>query len=103
MITELKLPEVEARLDRLEILLKEVRQMAIKSTLESDGQKIVQIKDIIGKNGLMSAPTFYKHVKSGKITLLKLGGRSYVKQEDFYNVFKAIDRSTQKLERAENA
>jgi hypothetical protein len=51
----------------------------------------------------MSAPTFYKHVKSGKITLLKLGGRSYVKQEDFYKVFKEIDRSTQKLERAENA
>ena len=88
-MSELRMPEMEVRLDRVETLLRELKLIIYKSTNQKD-QKL-PIKDIIGKGGLMSAPTFYKHVKSGRITLLKLGGRSYVDREAFNNAFKVID------------
>jgi len=102
MINQLHLPEVEQRLKLLENAVRTLCS-TLSTSQKSFNDEVLPIKEIIGKGKLMSAPTFYKHVKSGKITLLKLGGRSYVKQEDFYKVFKEIDRSAQKLERAENA
>jgi hypothetical protein len=39
---------------------------------------------------MLSKPTFYSHVKSGKITLYKMGGRSYVDAVEFNNAFRKV-------------
>lgn len=49
----------------------------------------IPVQEIFSKK-LLSKPTFYSHVKSGKITLYKLGGRSYVDANEFNDSFKKV-------------
>jgi hypothetical protein len=49
----------------------------------------IPIKEIFLKK-MMSKGTFYSHVRSGKITLYKLGNRSYVDRVEFEQAFKKV-------------
>lgn len=49
----------------------------------------IPVQEIFSKK-MLSKPTFYAHVKSGKITLYKLGGRSYVDLNEFNESFKKV-------------
>lgn len=44
----------------------------------------------IFKLKLISKPTFYEHVRSGTISLYKLGGRSYVDAKEFNEAFTKV-------------
>ncbi len=47
----------------------------------------------IWKQKLISKPTFYKLLKEGKITMYKLGERSYVDKLEFESAFKKVELS----------
>lgn len=52
--------------------------------------RFIPILDLF-KNKIFSRPTFYEHVKSGKITMYKLGGRSFVDKEEFESNFQKVE------------
>ncbi len=80
--------ELEKRLERIEALIIANNQKEVASNLvTSDDNEVMSITEICGKGKLMSRPTFYKHVKSGRITLYKLGNRSFVSKKEFYKAF----------------
>jgi hypothetical protein len=71
--------------------LEELIRKTLESVLSNSSQKtppnIEGIKFIptmdIYEQKIMSKPTLYAHVRQGKITLYKFGGRSYVNKEEF--------------------
>lgn len=52
--------------------------------------RFIPIIDLF-KNRILSRPTFYEHVKSGKVTMYKLGGRSFVDKEEFEKSFLKVE------------
>lgn len=87
---------LEQKLERIENLLTEylpVKPKQISQTQKSDiGLEKIPIQDIFDRR-VLSKPTFYKYVKEGKITLYKLGGRSYIDINQFNQVFHKVNLS----------
>jgi hypothetical protein len=88
MIAEIKIQNLEERFDRIEALFISLESKLLgKKPINSKDLEVIPICEIAGKGKLMSMPTLYKHVKEGKIELLKLGNRSYVSKTQFYGAF----------------
>ena len=85
---------IEKKIDGLKnCILEYSQQQSVPPKLESDQTfKYIPINDIF-KSKLMSKPTFYNHVKTGRITLYKFGNKSFVDKSEFENSFSKVQIS----------
>ena len=52
--------------------------------------------DAIFKAKVMSKPTFYERVKSGRIEIYKMGSKSFIRTADYQNLFRKAEVATKK-------
>lgn len=102
MITELKLPQLELEIQRLQTQIKELKNIClnINGTVSDNGIEYIPLSEILhskGKKRLMSAPKFYQLVKQGKINICKVGSRTYVDKIEFNRIFKPIQVDVNKI------
>jgi len=60
--------------------------------MENSDFRFMPILELFAKR-IISKPTFYAHVRSGKITMYKLGDRSFVDKKEFEASFEKVSMS----------
>lgn len=80
---------LDAKLTKLELLLTDLISKENKNDGESESIGFVPVNEIISK-GFFSKPTFYSHVREGRIKLYKLGHKSFVHKKEFERAFREV-------------
>lgn len=81
---------LDAKLSKLELLLTDLLNKENKNNSESESIGFVPVNEIISK-GFFSKPTFYLHVREGRIKLYKLGNKSFVHKKEFESAFRHVN------------